>query len=89
MEQQRGVRIGLQLASLAAVQMRVEREAAPVDRLEQHHARGRSRVQSRRGDGHRGGIGFAGRTRFLEQLRERGVGFGQQVGCVHWVIVGR
>ena len=39
MEQQRGVRIGLQFAALAAVEVGVEHEAARIVRLEQHGAR--------------------------------------------------
>ena len=88
-EQQRGVRIGLQFAALAPVQVRVEHETARVVCLEQHRARRRSRVEAGGGDGHRGAVGLAGTLRFVEQRIERGEGFFEQVGRVHCAIVGR
>ena len=86
-EQQRRMRIGLQFAALAAVEVGVEDEAARVEGLEQHGARRRPRVERGGGDRHRGAVGFAGGGGLLEQLGEGGEGFGVQVGGVHGAIV--
>ena len=69
-EQQRGVRIGLQLAALAAVEVRVEDEAARVVRLQQHGARGGAALRIGGRDDHGGGVGFARRRGLREQVVE-------------------
>src|SRR5690606_3028236 len=86
-EQQRGARIGLQFAALAPVQVGVEHEAARVTGLQQHGARGRATAGIGGGDGHRGGVRFAGGPSLGEQQVEGVEDLGRQVG--HARIVAR
>src|SRR5690606_32367351 len=86
-EQQRGARIGLQFAALAPVQVGVEHEAARVAGLQQHGARGRATAGIGGGDGHRGGVRFAGGPSLGEQQVEGVEDLGRQVG--HARIVAR
>jgi hypothetical protein len=88
-EQQGRMRIGLQLAALAAVQMGVEHETACIEVLQQHGARRRPRIERGGGDGHRGPIRLSGGERRIEQFREGGDGFGVQDMISHRHIVAR
>src|SRR5690606_33063255 len=96
MEQQRRVRVRLQLPALAPVQVGVEHEATRIEGLEQHRARGRPRIERGRRQGHRGAIRLAGRGGGVEQAAELRERFGVQriVGrggriLVHCAIVAR
>ncbi|GAB3349539.1 hypothetical protein GCM10027430_11800 [Lysobacter tyrosinilyticus] len=81
------MRIALQFAALAAIEVGIEHEAPRIVRLEQHDSRRRSCVSRRRGYGHGGAIGFAGRRGLGEEAIEGGKGFGIERGRRHAYIV--
>src|SRR4249919_1333404 len=86
-EQQRGMRIGLQLAALAAIEMGVEDETARIVGLEQDGARRRPRIERGGGDDHGGAVGFARGRRLVKEAVKGGQGFGVEVGSGHPAIV--
>src|SRR4249919_3100877 len=86
-EQQRGMRISLQLAALAAVEMGVEDETARIVGLEQDGARRRPRIERGGGDDHGGAVGFARGRRLVKEAVKGGQGFGVEVGGGHPAIV--
>ena len=84
-EQQRRLRIGLQFAALAAVEVAVEHEAGGIERLQQDDARGRTPAAADRGHGHRGAVGLAGSGGLVEEGLEGGedvVGHGMHARIV-------
>src|SRR4249919_2378259 len=87
-EQQRRMRVGLEFAALAAIEVGIENEAPHVVGLEKQGPRRGPGVERGRGDDHGGAVGFAGDRGFVEQPVEGGEGFSVEVGSDHRVIVG-
>src|SRR5215210_50163 len=73
-QRERGARVRVELAALAAAVVREEADAAPVDPPHEHEAHGRAAVRGRRGERHALGLGHARLGRLREpaaRLRER------------------
>lgn len=79
-EQQRGLRMGLQVAALGAVQMGVEHEPARIEGLEQHGACARPAVDAGGGHGHCAGFELGAGVRLGVQRGKGGKGFCIQIG---------